>query len=90
MEYVTKAAVERGLVPVYWDNGGQNSGGENFGLFDRRSGKVLHPALLEAMIRATSGTGSLSEIRKPSPPSQLALGGGSTAAGEIQQPSPSK
>ena len=67
MEYVTKAAVQRGLVPVYWDNGGQNSGGENFGLFDRRSGKVLHPAILEAMLRATSETGSLSEIRPPRP-----------------------
>jgi aryl-phospho-beta-D-glucosidase BglC (GH1 family) len=67
MEYVTKAAVERGIVPVYWDNGGQNSGGESFGLFDRRSGSVLHPEILDAMIRAASGTGSLSEIRKPTP-----------------------
>ncbi len=67
MEYVTKAAVERGIVPVYWDNGGQTSGGESFGLFDRRSGSVLHPEILEAMLRGASGTGSLSEIRKPSP-----------------------
>ncbi len=67
MEYVTKAAVDRGIVPVYWDNGGQNSGGESFALFDRRSGKVLHPEVLEAMLRATSGNGSLSDIRKPRP-----------------------
>ena len=67
MEYVTKAAVDRGIVPVYWDNGGQNSGGESFGLFDRRSGKVLHPEMLEAMLRAASRTGSLGDIRQPRP-----------------------
>ena len=32
VEYVTKAAVDRGIVPVYWDNGGSGSGGEKFGL----------------------------------------------------------
>jgi endoglucanase len=67
MEYVTKAAVDRGIVPVYWDNGGQNSGGENFALFDRRNGKVLHPEVLDAMLRATWGGGSLSDVRKPHP-----------------------
>jgi aryl-phospho-beta-D-glucosidase BglC (GH1 family) len=67
LEYVTKAAVDRGIVPVYWDNGGQNSGGENFALFDRKNGKVLHPEMLDAMLRATSESGSLSEIRPPRP-----------------------
>ena len=52
MAYVTKAAAERGILPVYWDNGGQGSGGENFALFDRATGEVLHPDLLEAMMRA--------------------------------------
>jgi len=33
MEYVTKAAVDRGLVPVYWDNG--DRGGKGFALIDR-------------------------------------------------------
>lgn len=66
MEYVTRAAVERGMVPVYWDNGGQNSGAENFGLFDRKSGAVLQQGMLDAMIRAT-GEGSLGAIALPRP-----------------------
>lgn len=66
MEYVTRAAVQRGIVPVYWDNGGQSSGAENFGLFDRKSGAVLHPAMLEAMMRAT-GEGAPSSIALPRP-----------------------
>jgi endoglucanase len=67
MEYVTKAAVDRGIVPVYWDNGGQNSGAENFGLFDRSSGKVLHPKMLEAMIRAAQSDYNLKDIAPPAP-----------------------
>lgn len=67
MEYVTKAAVDRGIVPVYWDNGGRNSGGENFGLFDRRTNGVLHPKLLEAMLRAATSSYSLKDIALPAP-----------------------
>ncbi len=67
MEYVTKAAVDRGIVPVYWDNGGQGSGGESFGLFDRRTNTVLHPHLLEAMHRAATQSYSLSDISLPQP-----------------------
>lgn len=67
MEYVTQAAVLRGIVPVYWDNGGKGSGGENFALFDRTSGAVLHPDILEAMMRAVRGDRPLPEIRPPAP-----------------------
>lgn len=67
MEYVTKAAVDRGIVPVYWDNGGQNSGAESFGLFDRSSGKVLHPKMLEAIMRATQSNHTLQDITPPAP-----------------------
>jgi aryl-phospho-beta-D-glucosidase BglC (GH1 family) len=67
MEYVTKAAVDRGILPVYWDNGGRGSGGENFGLIDRRSGSVLHPELMEAMLRAATSSYSLSDIVLPAP-----------------------
>jgi endoglucanase len=67
LEYVTKAAVDRGIVPVYWDNGGRGSGGENFGLIDRQSNSVLHPQLLEAMLRAATKSYSLSEIALPKP-----------------------
>ncbi len=65
VEYVTKAAVDRGMLPVYWDNGGQKSGGESFGLFDRQTGAVLHPALLEAMKRAATSSYSLADVAPP-------------------------
>lgn len=67
MEYVTTAAVERGLVPVYWDNGGKKSGGENFALFDRENNSVLRPQLIEALQRAASKSRKLSEIAPPTP-----------------------
>ncbi|HZU81903.1 MAG TPA: glycoside hydrolase family 5 protein, partial [Polyangiaceae bacterium] len=43
VEYVTKAAVDRGMLPVFWDNGASGSGGEKFGLIDRRTGAVIYP-----------------------------------------------
>jgi endoglucanase len=67
MEYVTKAAVERGILPVYWDNGGQKSGGENFALFDRANHTVLRPVILEAMQRAATRSYKLGDIALPKP-----------------------
>jgi endoglucanase len=67
MEYVTKAAVDRGLVPVYWDNGGGGSGGESFALIDRANHRVFHPKVLEAMLRAATSSYSLSDIVPPAP-----------------------
>jgi endoglucanase len=67
MEYVTKAAVDRGMVPVYWDNGGRGSGGEQFGLIDRRTNSVLHPEVMEAMRRAATSSYSLNDIALPKP-----------------------
>ncbi len=67
LEYVTKAATDRGILPVYWDNGSRNSGGESFGLFDRRTGKVLHPKVLEAMLRAATHDYSLADVAPPKP-----------------------
>lgn len=65
MEYVTRAAATRGIVPVYWDNGGKGSGAENFGLFDRNNGAVLHPKMLDAMMRAFRGGSNLTELEPP-------------------------
>jgi aryl-phospho-beta-D-glucosidase BglC (GH1 family) len=62
MEYVTKAAVMRGIVPVYWDNGGGGSGGETFGLFDRATGEVRKPEILAAMMRAKSSSETLEHV----------------------------
>jgi aryl-phospho-beta-D-glucosidase BglC (GH1 family) len=67
MEYVTKAAVDRRLVPIYWDNGAEGSGGEKFGLFSRSTYSPLHPKLLEAMMRAAKSTYTLSDIALPAP-----------------------
>ncbi|MGN0593464.1 MAG: cellulase family glycosylhydrolase [Ruminococcus sp.] len=52
-EYVTKAAVDRGIVPVYWDNG--YNGDYGFSLFDRTTGEVQHPEIVEAIIRGATG-----------------------------------
>lgn len=68
MEYVTKAAVERGMLPVYWDNGGRGSGGESFGLIDRANHQVLHPDLLKVMLNAANGSGKLADVKPPAPP----------------------
>jgi endoglucanase len=65
MEYVTKAAVDRGIVPVYWDNGGANSGGDGFGMFDRNSGQPLYPEVLKAMQKAATEDYPISAIAKP-------------------------
>jgi len=65
MEYVTKAAVDRGILPVYWDNGGRGSGGENFALIDRQNNTVLRPELLQAMLRAATGAYKLGNVKPP-------------------------
>ena len=67
VEYVTKAAVDRGIVPVYWDNGASGSGGEKFGLIDRRTNSVSYPDLMEAMRRAAASSYSLAAIALPNP-----------------------
>jgi len=65
MEYVTKAAFDRNIVPVYWDNGSQKSGADAFGLFDRNSNGVLHPTVLQAMMRAVSKDYDLEDVEPP-------------------------
>ena len=65
MEYVTKAAVDRGIAPIYWDNGGGNSGSDGFGLLDRASNELLHPEIVKAMRRAATEDYPISAIAKP-------------------------
>jgi endoglucanase len=67
MEYVTKAAVDRKILPVYWDNGGQGDGGEKFALMDRQTNTVLFPGLLDAMRRAATSAYTLHDIALPTP-----------------------
>lgn len=67
MEYVTKAARDRGILPIYWDNGGPGSGEDAFGLFDRSSEQVLHPDVLAAMMRAATEDYTLDQVALPVP-----------------------
>ena len=67
LEYVTKAAKLRGIVPFYWDNGAQTSGADGFGLFNRTTGAVTRPTIVDAMLRAASGNGTLLEIPPAAP-----------------------
>jgi len=53
------------LVPVYWDNGGRNSGGDGFALIDREGNGVYRPQLMEAIIRAATSTYSLKDVKLP-------------------------
>lgn len=65
MEYVTKAAHDRGITPIYWDNGGMGSGSDAFGLFNRYSYGIQHQNILDAMMRAVNSSYSLNDISKP-------------------------
>jgi aryl-phospho-beta-D-glucosidase BglC (GH1 family) len=67
VEYVTKAAVDRGMLPVFWDNGASGSGGEKFGLIERRSYGVLYPDLMDAMRRAATSSYALADVARPTP-----------------------
>ncbi|MFG6413105.1 glycoside hydrolase family 5 protein [Roseateles sp. DC23W] len=52
--YVTRSAQQRGLVPVYWDNGVFNKP-EGFAIFDRATGEVLDAELLRAIVGGVNG-----------------------------------
>jgi aryl-phospho-beta-D-glucosidase BglC (GH1 family) len=68
MEYVTKAAVDRKIIPFYWDNAGFNNGSEGFGLLRRTNGTAFDNAsreVLEVMMRAAYEDYDISEIVAP-------------------------
>lgn len=50
LNYVTKSALEHGMIPVYWDNG--HTGNLGSGLFNRATGSIGHPDALEALVSA--------------------------------------
>lgn len=56
MEYVWRAAAERGIAVAYWDNGYNTTGHEAFGLFDRNTGAFFSPAARAAAEAITRGT----------------------------------
>jgi endoglucanase len=52
LEYVTRAMIQNGLIPVYWDNG--HAGDNGFALFNRSSGAVVDQGALDAIIRGST------------------------------------
>ena len=56
IHYVTKAALDAGMCPVVWDNGGTGSGGDAFAIFSRKSGNVvIHEKYLQGIMDAAKG-----------------------------------
>lgn len=49
-QYVTKSAYQRGLVPIYWDNGYADN--HQFGLFNRATGAQAYPDVILEIINA--------------------------------------
>jgi endoglucanase len=52
VEYITKTAVENGIVPIWWDNGALGVGREEFGLFNRKDNTVAGTKVIEAIMKA--------------------------------------
>ncbi len=50
LHYVTKAALDNGFVPVYWDAGA--TGNNSSGLFDRATGQQVHSDAIDAIVSA--------------------------------------
>ncbi|MDJ0277947.1 glycoside hydrolase family 5 protein [Sphingomonas sp. 2R-10] len=48
--YVTRSAVQHGMVPIYWDNG--PTGNHTLGLFDRNTGRAVHADTIQAIVGA--------------------------------------
>lgn len=49
-EYYIRAAKERGITCVWWDNGAFSGEGENFGLLNRRQNKWQYPEIVKALM----------------------------------------
>ncbi|MBN1697246.1 MAG: cellulase family glycosylhydrolase [Spirochaetales bacterium] len=48
--YVTEAAAANDIVPIYWDNG--VTGDTGLGLFDRNSGAIVYPNIVNAIVNS--------------------------------------
>jgi endoglucanase len=47
IQYITKSAVDHGLIPFYWDNG--STGDKGTGIFDRSTGAAAYRDIIEAI-----------------------------------------
>ena len=50
LHYVTRKALENGMIPVYWDNGALGNNGS--GLFNRTNNTVAYPDAVQAIVSA--------------------------------------
>jgi endoglucanase len=50
-EYISQAAVDHDMVPIYWDSGGKGIDGST-GVFDRDNGSQLYPDIIDAVVSA--------------------------------------
>lgn len=72
MQYSTRSIERHNLVPYYWDNG--FTGNHGSGIFDRNTGEVVYPDILQAVID-TSKIDTISGIFDlPSNPTGFSLG----------------
>lgn len=75
-EYYSYAAKKRGMLPVYWDNGYDGSGG--FALLKRSSCTWIYPTIVDGMIKgAQNGTPAIQEIKADTKFNSLAFSSGS-------------
>jgi len=51
--YVARSAWAHGMVPVYWD-AGEPTSNHSMGLFDRKTGTMVYPDIIKALIEATA------------------------------------
>lgn len=51
-QYITQAAKKAGIVPFFWDNGVVQANG--FGLFDRNTGRQIHPTVVSAIVQGAA------------------------------------
>lgn len=65
MRYVVRCAMDNGLQPYIWDNGGSGTGAEQSGMFNRQTGEFLNEDskhVVEDMIWAMQPTVTLQQI----------------------------
>lgn len=48
LKYITQVIIQKGMVPVYWDNGSEGNNG--FALFNRSTGAVVDQGALDAIM----------------------------------------
>ncbi|MDE7193102.1 MAG: cellulase family glycosylhydrolase [Oscillospiraceae bacterium] len=65
--YFVKAAYERGIKCIWWDNGNLSSEGESFGLLDRKNLAWKFPAVVESMVNAVPAAAKPEETTPTTP-----------------------